>query len=260
MRRRSRAVHIGGYVVLAALCLLLWPQRWGGSMTYVITHGVSMQPSFHAGDLAILRTSTSYDVGDVAAYRSDTLKTIVMHRILTKGPAGYTFKGDNNDFVDPGVVTDEQLLGTLVLRLPKVGAGVRWLVDPLHLVLAIGGLFLLFSDRRTSEDPAPAVPAAAAAAGGPLVVRITALRLPQELPTADVSHPEDLAALAVAHGLAVLRDETTDYVLQGGLVFRHVRAVQGSEPAPRVRRPSTGRDWQYPADATVIDLASRRSA
>ena len=54
---RSRSVHLAGYVVLAALCLLLWPQRWGGSMTYVITHGVSMQPSFHAGDLAIVRTS-----------------------------------------------------------------------------------------------------------------------------------------------------------------------------------------------------------
>ena len=254
---RSRAVHVAGYVVLAAACLLLWPQRWGGSMTYVITRGVSMQPSFHAGDLAILRTSGTYDVGDVAAYRSDRLKTIVMHRILTKGPAGYTFKGDNNDFVDPDVVTDKQLLGTLVLRLPKVGAGLRWLVDPLHLALGIGGLFLLFSDRR-KEDPAPAPPVAAA--GGPLVVRITALRLPQELPTADVSHPEDLAALASAHGLAVLRDETTDYVLQGGLVFRHVRAVEGVEPAPRRRRPSTGRDWQYPQHADVIDLASRRSA
>jgi signal peptidase I len=247
--------------VLAALCLLLWPQRWGGSMTYVITHGVSMQPSFHAGDLAILRTSDRYDVGDVVAYRSDALKTIVMHRILSKGPAGYTFKGDNNDFVDPGVVTDDQLLGSLVLRLPKVGAGLRWLVDPLHLVLAAGGLFLLFSDRR-KEEPAPAPAPVAAAAGGPLVVRITALRLPQELPTADVSHPEDLLALAGAHGLAVLRDETTDYVLQGGLVFRHVRAVEGQLPESRRRRASTGRDWQYPqaAHPDVIDLASRRSA
>ena len=258
MRRRS--VHVAGYVVLAALCLLLWPQRRGGSMTYVITHGVSMQPGFAAGDLAILRTSDRYDVGDVAAYRSDELETIVMHRILTKGPAGYTFKGDNNDFVDPEVVQDEQLLGTLVLRLPKVGAGLRWLVDPLHLALAIGGLFLLLSDRRRSDEPAPPA-AAAAAAGGPLVVRITALRLPQELPTADVSHPEDLAALALAHGLAVLRDATTDYVLQGGLVLRHVRAVEGVEPALR-RRSSTGRDWQYPQapHRDVIDLASRRTA
>jgi hypothetical protein len=182
-----------------------------------------------------------------------------MHRVLTKGPAGYTFKGDNNDFVDPGIVSEKQLLGSLVLRVPKVGAGLRWIVDPLHLVLAIGGLFLLFSDRRKDEPvPAPAVPLAAA--GGPLVVRITALRLPQELPTADVSHPEDLAALALAHGLAVLRDETTDYVLQGGLVFRHVRAVEVAAPEPRRRRPSTGRDWQYPQHADVIDLASRRTA
>jgi hypothetical protein len=77
-----------------------------------------------------------------------------------------------------------------------------------------------------------------------------------------VTHPEAPAAPAVAHGLAVLRDETTDYVLQAALVRRHVRAGAGAQPAPRGRRHSTGRDWQYPQDPhpDVIDLASRRSA
>ena len=234
---RSRPVQIAGYIAIAAACLLLWPQRWGGSMTYIITHGVSMEPRFSTGDLAVLRTSSSYDVGDIAAYRSDRLHTVVMHRITAKSPAGYRFRGDNNDFTDPDVVPPRALLGKLVTRVPDVGGPLRWFVDPLHLAIAIGGIFLLFSGR----EPSPVVPGPRPT-GDPLVVRITALRLPHDLPTADVEEPVELRALAAAHGLAILRDDTADHVLQGGLVFRCPHVLP-------VRRPATGRDWNYPLAA-----------
>src|SRR6476620_2805715 len=162
-------MQVAGYVVLAAACLLLWPQRWGGSMTYVITHGVSMEPRFSTGDLAILRTSSSYDVGDVAAYRSARLHTVVMHRITARTPAGYRFRGDNNDFTDPDLVPRGAVLGTLVTRVPKAGLALRWFVDPLHLAVAIGGIFLLFGGSR---EPSPVVPGPRPT-GDPLVVRIT---------------------------------------------------------------------------------------
>src|SRR5690242_17225954 len=133
VQMRSKPVQVAGYIAIAAACLLLWPQRWGGSMTYVITHGVSMEPRFSTGDLAILRTSSAYDVGDVAAYRSPRLHTVVMHRITAKTPAGYTFRGDNNDFTDPDVVPPKAVLGKLVTRVPKAGRLLTWFVDPLHL-------------------------------------------------------------------------------------------------------------------------------
>ena len=234
---RSRPVQIAGYIAIAAACLLLWPQRWGGSMTYVITHGTSMEPRFSTGDLAVLRTASSYDVGDVVAYRSARMKTVVMHRIVSKAPAGYGFRGDNNDFADPDLVPRSALLGKLVTRVPKAGEPLRWFADPVHLALAIGGIFLLFSSR----EPSPVV-SSPRPTGDPLVVRITALRLPHDLPTAEVADAADLRALAAAHGLAILRDDTADYVLQAGLVLRcpHVQAV---------RRRSTGRDWGYPEAA-----------
>ena len=237
---RSRTVRVAGYIAIALACLLLWPHRWGGSMTYVITHGVSMEPRFSTGDLAVLRTSSSYDVGDVAAYRSARLDTVVMHRIVAKTPAGYTFRGDNNGFTDPDVVPPRALLGKLVTRVPDVGGPLRWFVDPLHLAVAVGGIVLLFSGR----EPSPVVPSPRPT-GDILVVRITALRLPRELATADVEDAAELRALAAAHGLAVLRDDTADYVLQGGLAFRcpHVTPV---------RRRATGRDWQYPVEGQVM--------
>jgi signal peptidase I len=226
-------VHLAGYGVLAAACLLLWPSRWGGSMTYVITHGTSMEPRFSSGDLAILRSSDGYDVGDIAAYRSARMKTVVMHRITAKTPAGYSFRGDNNDFTDPDVVPRREVLGKLVTSVPNVGGPLRWLVDPLHLALAIGGIFLLFSKRESALAPV------LGPASDPIVVRIKAFRLPADLPRAEVVDASDLLALARAHGLAILRDESADYVLQGGLVFRCAHTAS-------VRRRATGRDWAYP--------------
>jgi len=249
---RRKAWNIAGYVAIAAACLLLWPQRWGGTMTYDITHGTSMQPTFHTGDLAVLRKSTSYDVGDVAAYTSPSLHTTVMHRIKTKTAAGYTFQGDNNSFVDPDTVTDKQLLGTLLFRVPRVGRFLTWFVDPLHLVIAIGAIFLLFSDRRERKAAEPA-----GSAAKPLVVRIKALRLPQELPTADLEDGADLERLAVLHGIAILRDERADYLLQGGLLYRYVRVA--AVRTPRRRRASEhGRDWDYDR-GEVVRLADLRA-
>jgi hypothetical protein len=102
---------------------------------------------------------------------------------------------------------------------------------------------------------------AAAPPGTPLVVRITALRLPQELPTADVASQEDLERLAAAYSLAILRDLDTDYVLYTGIVFRYERvAAQVVRPREARRRPSPqGRDWVY-RRADVIDIDSRREA
>ena len=47
-----------------------------------------MEPGFHAGDLAILRTADRYAVGDVVAYRSPILNTVVMHRSCPRTSPG----------------------------------------------------------------------------------------------------------------------------------------------------------------------------
>ena len=274
MKRRHHAV---AWVLLAVAAFVLWPQRWGGAMTYVITSGTSMQPAFVAGDLAVLRTAGDYRVGDIAAYQSAGLKRIVMHRITKETPAGYTLKGDNNDFLDPETVTEQQMLGKLVVRVPKVGLAVGILLKPVNLILLLGALFLFFTDRKERKEqlspavaPAPGAAPTPPAAAAPLILRITALRLPQDLPTADLADPDDLERLAQLHGIAILRDADADYLLQGGMLFRCPRAEvqRGRHEAPAVelpqglRRPNPhGRDWDYyQDDPDVIDLDSRRRA
>jgi signal peptidase I len=111
-------VAVGLAVAALAAWALLAPPQVGGSTTYVTTHGISMEPGFHTGDLAVMRSTDHYRVGDVVAYRSQMLDTVVMHRIVKEQAGRFTFKGDNNAWLDPETPTQDALLGRLVLRSP----------------------------------------------------------------------------------------------------------------------------------------------
>lgn len=129
---------------LAALVLatvwLFWPSTLGGATTYLTTHGISMEPRFHTGDLAVLGAADGYSVGDVVAYHSDTLNTVVMHRIVSGDAAGFTTKGDNNSWLDPDHPTEDQILGRLSFRIPYGGAVLGALRSPGALLPLAGVL------------------------------------------------------------------------------------------------------------------------
>jgi signal peptidase I len=121
-------------LLLAAVWLLL-PTSLGGSTTYVSTYGTSMEPAFGTGDLAILRPSGSYDVGDVVAYRSDALETTVMHRIVDRDGDRFVTQGDDNTWLDDDRPSADQLLGAVWLRVPQGGKALAALGSP--AVLAV---------------------------------------------------------------------------------------------------------------------------
>ncbi|MGO9489145.1 MAG: S24 family peptidase, partial [Solirubrobacteraceae bacterium] len=73
-------------IVLGCLWFFFAPPLIGGSTDYVVTDGISMEPRFHSGDLAIVRSQPSYRVGEIVAYHSKVLHTVVLHRIV--GRAG----------------------------------------------------------------------------------------------------------------------------------------------------------------------------
>jgi signal peptidase I len=143
------------YSGLATLALLIiagvaWfyfaPAKIGGSSRYVVTNGVSMEPRFHTGDLAIVRPVSNYRVGEIVAYWSTELHTVVLHRIIAKDGNSYEFKGDNNHFIDPVKPTHSQLLGKLWLHVPRAGRVLEILHTPVAaaLLCAVVGLLTLF--------------------------------------------------------------------------------------------------------------------
>jgi signal peptidase I len=158
--------------LVAALWLFFSPPQLGGSTIFTATVGNSMEPMFHKGDLAVTRRASSYRVGDVTLYMSPVLHRPVLHRIVAIQDGRYFFKGDHNDFVDPGSVTRADLLGKLWFHVPRAGKALSWLGKPGHasLLAAIAALVLVLGGatkgtrrrrgrgrRRGSGWKAPAV-------------------------------------------------------------------------------------------------------
>jgi signal peptidase I len=139
---KLRPLKIYGLIVGAMVVLGIWtflaPTKLGGSSTYSITSGVSMQPLLYKNDLAIVRAQPSYHVGDVVLYQSQVLHRPVLHRIILIQNGNYFFKGDNNSFVDPGYATRSELTGKLWVHIPQAGAVLSWFGKPAHAAVLSG--------------------------------------------------------------------------------------------------------------------------
>jgi signal peptidase I len=130
---RLRSGLITGVLLVAAgaFWLFLAPPKIGGRATYVVTSGISMEPSFHSGDLAIVRPAHHYRVGEIVAYHSSLLHVVVLHRIIAIHGGRYVFKGDNNHFIDPTHPTRSELVGALWLHIPHGGVALHALHSPI---------------------------------------------------------------------------------------------------------------------------------
>ncbi len=147
MRRRA-VLRIGSLAVLAALVALcaiaLRPAALGGPVAIVIVSGQSMEPGFQSGDLVLALRQRSYERGDVVVYRVPAGEpgdgSIVIHRVVGgSGSAGYRVRGDNKNGLDPWTPTDDDVLGTARLTVPRAGSALVALRSPLGLA-AVAGL------------------------------------------------------------------------------------------------------------------------
>ncbi len=194
----SRRRLLGGMgTVAAGTAVALVVALLTGFLSIAATHGPSMLPRFHPGDLAVLWASGGYRLGQVVAYQSPLLHTTVLHRIVAYHGGLYTFKGDNNAFVDPVRLPASAIKGTLLLHVPGAGAWLIWLKAPVHLALVLAGLVLLLG----MEAPAVRWRAGVRARRVPVPkVRTTAVARPKG---SDLALPLALAlAFAAIAGVA----------------------------------------------------------
>lgn len=163
---RARQIKIigwvGGGVLLVGIWLLFAPAKLGGSTTYSITSGISMEPLLHKNDLVLVRAQPAYKVGDVVLYNSPSLHRPVLHRIIEIQNGNYYFKGDNNNFIDPDQITQSELQGKLWLHMPVVGGILGWFGKPAHaailativiIALVVTGTQIVKRRRRAAGLP-----------------------------------------------------------------------------------------------------------
>ena len=145
----NKLVTLAPLLLLLGAVYFLRPPFLGGSVTYVMVSGHSMEPTMHTGDLALAWRQDRYGVGDVVAFRAEQGERsgMVIHRVIGgDSQQGYRMQGDNNDWVDPWEPTPAQVAGKAFFFVPRLGALFGYLQgDPLRLALAVGGLSIYFS-------------------------------------------------------------------------------------------------------------------
>jgi signal peptidase len=127
-RSISTGLSMGLFTVVLAIMVVavIIPKVTGATPLTVLTS--SMEPGLPPGTLLIVEPvdTDTIKIGDVVTYQIESGKpAVVTHRVTevlssTTGERTFTFKGDNNDSVDPPVIP-EQIQGRLWYSLPLIG-------------------------------------------------------------------------------------------------------------------------------------------
>lgn len=116
------------------------PSIFGISPLTVLTN--SMHPYIKAGDMVFIKKVRPAEVkkNDVITFKETSTKFIT-HRVISikkdQGNIGFITKGDNNNVKDANIVSHDQLVGSLVFKIPKAGYFAKFVSGPIGFILLI---------------------------------------------------------------------------------------------------------------------------
>ena len=112
----------------------------------------SMSPTFDQGDLIVIQTcdTSKLEVGDIVTFHTiiDNQYALNTHRIASidelNGMRSFTTKGDNNDIADQHIISDGDIVGKYVFKLPGMGNVMDFLSSTWGFLIVIVLPMLLF--------------------------------------------------------------------------------------------------------------------
>ena len=124
-----------------AAIMVLFVTLVNASTPLIVLSGSSMVPTLYPRDLVMLNKPhiTEVQVNDIIAFTGAD-QTIVVHRVVEKGmdSMGQTYfvtKGDSNQWKDKIVIDEHNYVGKVAHVVPKAGAYVSTMQNPLILAL-----------------------------------------------------------------------------------------------------------------------------
>ena len=152
------SVSIGLFL---AWFILFAPRAVLGPATYAIVNGVSMEPTYITGDLVVARFQDDYQIGQEVVFNADG--RLVVH-VLYSGNAedGWRTKGIHNTWVDPWILQDRNIYGSVWFHIPQVAKVLDWTKQNPYgfagVVSAISVLpFFAYHRRRIAPELAEAL-------------------------------------------------------------------------------------------------------
>lgn len=161
----GRAVTALTILIIPLAAAFVIPKA-AGLTPYIVKSG-SMEPAIGTGAVIFVNTGDkNVRTGDIVTYRlggTEGRETLVTHRIVGMENGMYITKGDANDGRDQYLVAEEQLVGTYLYQIPKIGYLAAKLdqkvltAAAVWIFLANGMLLLLgsaFGTEATKEEQA----------------------------------------------------------------------------------------------------------
>lgn len=127
------------------------PMPFGYGMSVVLSG--SMESRLSADDLVIIKATDSYNVNDIVLYQDGD--SLIIHRIIEIDSDTVTTKGDANNVADKPI-HKSQIKGVLVYDIPRLGALVNVLKQPVFvfIILAAALLLMELSYRKEKDNDA----------------------------------------------------------------------------------------------------------
>lgn len=120
--------------------------------TPMVVESDSMAPTFNAGDLIVIQKcdTAGLEEGDIVTFHAIIQNEYALntHRIVkieeANGMRSYTTKGDNNEIADTHLISDGDIVGKYVVRLPGFGYVVDFLSSSIGFLVVIVLPLLVF--------------------------------------------------------------------------------------------------------------------
>jgi signal peptidase I len=81
----------------------------------------SMDPTFYKGDMIVVQGIEDASVGDIIVFNVPDRAYPIIHRVNEITPDGIRTKGDNNLYVDPWRISEDDIYGKAVIKFPLLG-------------------------------------------------------------------------------------------------------------------------------------------
>lgn len=90
---------------------------------------------FNKGDIMVIWRRGNIEIGDIIVYESGRYRYPIIHRLINKEP--YITKGDHNQFDDGVEISEKDIYGEAIFKIPWLGWVKIWFTQLLSIILEV---------------------------------------------------------------------------------------------------------------------------
>ena len=118
------------YIIIIITCLFtinIITENYLNTDKFLVTVlSESMEPTLYRGDIVIIKNEVNYNEKNIIVF--NTNNNLYVHRIIaTKEQKAYRTAGDKTGIIDSWMLKNEDILGKVIFKIPKLGHINLWL-------------------------------------------------------------------------------------------------------------------------------------